>query len=61
MNNEPYNELPSHIPHGEGKKALVENLKQLKDDYLTKGGESTDVINKLNDLENFVLYKRKLP
>ena len=40
---------------------MIDNLKSLKDDYLVKGGEDTDFINKVNDLENFILYKKKLP
>ena len=31
--------LPDHIPTGEGKKIMICNIKDLKDEYLTKGGE----------------------
>lgn len=53
-------ELPDHIPYGEGKKHMIENLKSLKDEYLTKGGEDTDFVNKVNDLENFLLYRKSI-
>jgi len=39
---------------------MVDNLKSIKDDYLTKGGEDVDFLNKVNDLENFLLHKKKL-
>ena len=52
--------MPDHIPYGEGKKNMVENLKDLKDEYLTKGGEDPDFINKINDLENFLVYRKPL-
>lgn len=56
---DPYDyEFPSHVPQGEGKKVMISNLKSIKDDYLTKGGEDTDFISKVNDLENFLLYKK---
>jgi hypothetical protein len=53
-------DLPEHIPGGEGKKVMIDNLKGLKDEYLTKGGEDVDFINKVNDLENFLLYRKPL-
>jgi hypothetical protein len=52
---------PDHIPGGEGKKVMLNNLKELKDEYLTKGGEDQDFISKVNDLENFLNYRRELP
>jgi hypothetical protein len=39
---------------------MIDNLKNLKDDYLTKGGEDVDFISKVNDLENFLLYNKKV-
>ena len=54
-------DLPEHIPGGEGKKVMVENLRGLKEEYLTKGGEDPDFIKKVNDLENFLVYKKQLP
>lgn len=32
-------DLPDHIPYGEGKKQMINNLKELKDEFLAKGGE----------------------
>ena len=40
---------------------MLNNLKDLKDEYLTKGGEDQEFIGKLNDLENFLNYRRDLP
>ena len=40
---------------------MISNIKDLKDEYLTKGGEDLDFINKVNDLENFLLYRKPLP
>ena len=48
------------MPAGEGKKNMISNLKDLKDDYLTKGGEDLDFINKVNDLESFLLYRKPI-
>jgi hypothetical protein len=39
---------------------MISNLKNLKDEYLTKGGEDPDFIKKVNDLENFLLYRKPL-
>jgi hypothetical protein len=54
-------DLPDHIPYGEGKNNMINNLKSLKDEYLLKGGEDVDFVNKVNNLENFLLYNKKLP
>lgn len=54
-------DLPDHIPYGEGKKAMLSNLKDLKDEYLTKGGEDQEFISKINDLQNFLQYRKELP
>lgn len=48
------------MPSGEGKKMMIDNLKSLKDEYLTKGGEDVEFISKVNDLENLLLYNRKV-
>lgn len=40
---------------------MIDNLKTLKDDYLTKGGEDPEFINKINDLEGFLSHKRPMP
>lgn len=40
---------------------MLNNLKDLKDEYLTKGGEDQEFITKLNDLESFLNYKKDLP
>lgn len=40
---------------------MMNNLQSLKDDYLKKGGEDPDFVNKINDLENFLLHKKKIP
>ena len=37
---------------------MIDNLKDLKDEYLTKGGEDTEFVNKVNDLESFLLYRK---
>jgi len=40
---------------------MMEDLKALKDEFLGKGGEDPEFIKKLSDLENFVMYRKKLP
>ena len=54
-------DLPEHVPQGEGKGILINNVKNLKDEYLMKGGEDSEFINKINDLENFLHYKKPIP
>ena len=39
---------------------MIGNLQSLKDDYLLKGGEDTDFVDKLNELENFIKYRKPL-
>jgi hypothetical protein len=45
----------------QGKAHMIDNLKNLKDDYLIKGGEDPDFINKINDLENFLAHRKPMP
>ena len=39
---------------------MIGNLQSLKDDYLLKGGEDPEFINKVQDLENFLKYRKPL-
>ena len=57
----PQANIPPHVPAGEGKRKMLEELEQLKQDYLGKGGSDMQFMNKLVNLENYVAYNKKLP
>jgi hypothetical protein len=40
--------------------AIIGNLHSLKDDYLLNGGEDPEFLTKLNELENFIKYRKPL-
>ena len=39
----------------------MNNLKNLKDEYLTKGGEDNEFLEKISNLESFLQYKKPIP
>ena len=52
---EPY--IPHHV---QAKSGMINNLHSLKDDYLLKGGEDPEFLTKVNELENFIKYRKPL-
>ncbi len=38
---------------------MLDNVGQLKDEYVMKGGEDREFLKKVNDLENLLLYKKR--
>lgn len=40
---------------------MLDNLQGLKNEYLVKGGEDKEFVNKINDLESFLLYNKSVP
>ena len=54
-------EYPAGQVSGAGNQnAIVGNLHSLKDDYLLNGGEDPEFLTKLNELENFIKYRKPL-
>ena len=40
---------------------MLEDLQMLKDEYMLKGGQNKDFMDKLGNLEGHLLYNRPLP
>lgn len=39
---------------------MIKNLESLKDDYLLTGGEDPEFVTKVQELENFLKYRKTL-